>query len=85
MTNQNSNNVSVMDATLYMKVTTIEVGACSSPNGLAVDANNDQIWVANFLSNNVSVINASTFVKITTLTVGTGPNIFSVAINPPSL
>ncbi|HDR4885770.1 TPA: hypothetical protein QCR18_005082 [Bacillus cereus] len=79
--NFSSSNVSVIEASTYAKVTTIAVG--SNPEGLAVDAANNQVWVANRSNNNVSVIDGSTYAKVTTIAVGVAP--LSVAINPPSL
>ncbi|HHL0974821.1 TPA: YncE family protein, partial [Bacillus cereus] len=81
VTNYSTNNVSVINASTYAKITTIAVG--SGPRGVAVDAANNQVWVTNFSTNNVSVINASSYVKVTTVSVGTSP--WGVAINPPSL
>ncbi|MDF9655535.1 YVTN family beta-propeller repeat-containing protein, partial [Bacillus cereus] len=75
--NISSNNVSVIDASSYAKLTTIAVG--SGPYGVAVDAANNQVWVVNISSNNVSVIDASSYAKLTTIAVGSGP--YGVAVD----
>ncbi|WP_369243358.1 YncE family protein [Bacillus cereus] len=57
VTNYNSNNVSVIDASSYAKVTTLTVG--TSPEGVAVDAANNQVFVANRISDRRFLIRQS--------------------------
>src|SRR5258706_10716 len=69
VSNQNSNNVSVIDGITNTVVATVGVG--NIPNGVGVNPNTNFIYVANNSSNNVSVINGNTNAIVATVTVGT--------------
>ena len=78
ITNQNSNNVSVIDIATNTVVATVAVG--TNPEGVAVNPVDARVYVANFNSNNVSVIDTASNTVVDTVVVGTGP--LGVAVNP---
>ena len=80
VTNQNSNNVSVIDtATNAVVGSPIPVG--TSPEGVAITPNGAFAYVANQNSNSVSVINTATNAVVgSPIAVGNGPA--GVAITP---
>src|ERR1700730_6312957 len=78
ITNQGSNNVSVIDTATNTVIATIPVG--SDPYAVAVSPDGSKVYVANVLSNNVSVIATATNTVIATVTVGLQPA--GVAVSP---
>ena len=78
ITNQNSNNVSVIDIATNTVVTTVAVGI--NPEGVAVNPAGTPAYVTNRNSNNVSVIDTASNMVVGTVAVGTGPR--GVAVNP---
>ena len=78
ITNQNSNNVSVIDIATNTVVATVAVGL--NPEGVAVNPVDALVYVANFNSNNVSVIDTASNTAVGSVAVGTGPR--GVAVNP---
>ena len=78
ITNQNSNNVSVIDTATNTVVATIPVG--SGPVGVAVNPSGTRLYVTNRGSGNISVIDTSTNAVVATIPVGSGP--VGVAVNP---
>jgi len=78
VTNQVSNNVSVIDVTTNTVVATVAVG--TSPAWVAITPNGQYAYVANYGSNNVSVIDISTNTVVATVAVGTFP--WAVAVTP---
>jgi YVTN family beta-propeller protein/parallel beta-helix repeat protein len=78
VTNQLSNNVSVIDTSANTVVATVAVG--SLPRGVAITPNGAFAYVTNRTSNNVSVIDTSANTVVATVAVGSNP--FGVAITP---
>ena len=78
VTNNNSNNVSVIDTATNTVVATVAVG--TQPFGVAVNPAGTRAYVTNNNSNNVSVIDTATNTVIATVAVGNNPN--GVAVNP---
>jgi YVTN family beta-propeller protein len=76
ISNNSSNDVSVIDTASNTVTATVAVG--TAPVGVAVGPT--RVYVANYSSNNVSVIDPATNAVIATIPVGTGP--FGVAVNP---
>lgn len=70
VTAEYANTVTVIDEDANV-LATVNVG--STPKGLAVDATNDRVFVANFGSGTVSVIRTTDYTNAATITVGTGP------------
>jgi YVTN family beta-propeller protein len=70
-----SNTISVVDQTF--RVTTVFVD--SSPWGVAVNPNNNQVFVTNSGSGTVTVIDGSTYAQVKDITVGSTPE--GIAIN----
>ena len=68
VTNDSSDNVSVIDGASNTVVATVAVG--SYPHGVAVNPNTNRIYVANSVSNNVSVIDGATNTVVATVPVG---------------
>lgn len=81
VTNQNSNNVSVIDGNTNAVLATVPVG--SGPVGVDVNPTINRVYVANFGTgaNSVSVIDGATNAVIATLPVAAGPPAL-LAINP---
>ena len=69
--NEDSNNVSVINASTNKVITSIDIGTRSI--GVAYDSANNTIYSVSYYSNNVSVINASTNKVITSINVGKFP------------
>ena len=78
ISNEGSNDVSVIDTGRNALVATIPVG--NAPYGIAVSAAGDRIYVANRSSDEVSVIDASTHRVVATVSVGRLP--FGIAAHP---
>ena len=78
ITNQFSNNVSVIDTASNSVVATVPVG--STPFGVAVTPDGAFVYVANRDSNNVSVIASASNSVVATVPVGSGP--VGVAVTP---
>lgn len=80
ITNNLSDNVSVIDTATNHVITTIAVG--SVPDGVAVSPNGSKVYVANILSDSVSVIDTATNTVTATIPVGERP--MGVAVSPDS-
>src|SRR5437762_207623 len=78
ITNNGSNNVSVLDTASNTVTATVAVG--SFPTGVAVNPAGTRVYVANYVSNTVSVLDTVSNTVIGTVAVGTNPA--GVAINP---
>ncbi|MGB4781741.1 YncE family protein, partial [Candidatus Methylomirabilis sp.] len=78
VTNQGSNNVSVIDTATNAVTATITVG--SSPAGVAITPNGARAYVANFGFNTVSVIDTATnTVVVSSIPVGLRPDFLAVS------
>jgi YVTN family beta-propeller protein len=77
ITNDNGNNVSVINTGTNTVTATIPVG--TNPIGIVVSKDPTRAYVANMSSNNVSVINTATRTVIATISVGTLP--YGIAIS----
>jgi YVTN family beta-propeller protein len=73
VTNQNSNNVSVIDTATNMVATTISVG--NFPRGVTVAPDGKRAYVANSGSASVSVIDTSTNTVVATIPVEISPHL----------
>ena len=73
VTNEGSNNVSVIDTTTNTVIATIPVGL--APRPLAVSPDGKWVYVVNFGTNptTISVIDTATDMVVSTITAGTGP------------
>ena len=71
VTNQNDNNVSVIDTTTNTVIDSIPVG--NQPNGVAVLPNGTRAYAVNNGDNNVSVIDTTTNTVIDSIPVGSSP------------
>ena len=80
ISNQNSNNVSVINTATNTVTATVTVG--TNPLGVAVSPDGTRAYVTNFGANTVSVINTATNTVTATITVGTGPAAFGQFIGP---
>jgi YVTN family beta-propeller protein len=78
ITNQGSNNVSVIDIATNNVTANVTVG--SSPFGVAVNPDGTKVYIANRLSGTVSVIDAATNNVTANVPVGSAP--IGVAVNP---
>src|ERR1700730_1926357 len=78
ITNNGSNNVSVIDTASNTVTAIVAVGP--NPTGVAVHPGGTRVYVANQSSNTVSVIDTSTNTISATVAVGTFPT--GVAVNP---
>ena len=78
ITNQISNNVSVIDTLTNTVVATIPVG--STPRGVAGNPSGTRVYVTNFTGNDISVIDTATNTVTTTIAAGNRP--FGIAVNP---
>ncbi|MEW6232559.1 MAG: kelch repeat-containing protein, partial [Chloroflexota bacterium] len=78
VTNEGSDNVSVIDGATNQVVATVTVGI--GPFGVGVNPATNRIYVANRGSDNVSVIDGNTNQVVATVTVGTMP--YGLAVNP---
>ena len=78
VTNENSNNVSVIKTATNTVVKTIPVGR--NPVAVAVTPDGTHVYVANFHSASISVIARPGNTVVATIPVGTGP--VGVAIGP---
>ena len=76
VTNQNDNNVSVINTASDVNLGTIPVG--TGPRGLAIDSMGKRVYVANLSSNDVTVIDASTLTAIATVPVGLSPRTIAI-------
>ena len=76
ITNQNSNDVTVIDVAQDTVITTIPVG--QSPFGLAVNPNGTLVYVVDEASNDVDVISTSTNTVIDTIEVGNDPECLAI-------
>jgi YVTN family beta-propeller protein len=70
ITNQGSNNVTVINTATNTVVTTIPVG--NDPAGVTVTADGKTVYVANLNDNSLSVIDVPTLKVTGTITVGPG-------------
>lgn len=71
LTNQLSNNVSVVDVFLHQEILTIPTGA--APRGLAITSDGKYLVVANNAGNSLVIIETTTNRIISTIEVGPGP------------
>ncbi len=78
VTNQNSNNVSVIDTATNTVTATVDVGR--QPWGVAVSPDGKKVYVANYGSSTVSIIDAATNTVSATVPVGLNP--VGVAVTP---
>ncbi len=78
ISNQSSNNVSVIDIATNTVVAIVPVG--SGPGGVAVNPGGTRAYVVNVGARNVSVIDTGTNSVIATVVAGSGPT--GVALNP---
>ncbi|RXA15078.1 PKD domain-containing protein [Methanosarcina sp. MSH10X1] len=78
VTNEESNNVSVIDTTTNKVKATISVG--SDPVGVAINPNGTRVYVSNANSNDVSVIDTATNTVIATVPAGSSPE--GIATSP---
>jgi len=80
VTNEGSNNVSVINRENNQVISVIEVG--NSPKGIVANHNGSRVYVANFKSNNISVIdtNSNRVLQNINLEFGAGPE--DIAISP---
>ncbi|MEO5703099.1 MAG: Calx-beta domain-containing protein [Gammaproteobacteria bacterium] len=78
ISNENSNDVSVIDIATNIVTATVPVGL--TPFGVAVNPSGSRVYVTNIDSNTVSVIDTATNTVVATVAVGTNP--FGIAINP---
>jgi len=76
--NINSNNVTMIDVSTSLPVSTVPVG--SGPWGVAVSPDQTQVYVSNNHGDNVSVINTANSTVVATIPVQTSP--FGVAFTP---
>lgn len=76
VTNNGSDNVSVVNLTTLAVIATIPVG--NNPAGIAVTPDGSRVYVANYGSDSVSVISTATNTVINTFPVGGGPQGVSV-------
>src|SRR5574337_284691 len=84
ITNQGSNNVSVIDTATNTVTATVNVG--DNPRGVAVNPAGTKVYVTNYGSNNVSVIDTATNTVTATVNIMVyNPNTVDpsgVAVNP---
>src|SRR6266853_1562919 len=78
ITNNGSNNVSVIDTASNTVTATVAVGPY--PTGVAVNPAGTRVYVTNQAGNTVSVLDTSTNTVIATVAVGQSP--VGVAVNP---
>ena len=78
ISNQSTDNVSVIDTGSNTLVATVAVG--DNPFGVGVNPAGTRAYVGNFSSSNVSVIDTASNAVLATIAVGTGP--IGVAVNP---
>src|SRR5208337_1806105 len=78
ITNDGSNNVSVIDTSTSTVIATVDVG--SSPEGVTVTRDGTKVYVANEGSNTVSVIDTATKKVTETIDVGFCPA--GIAVTP---
>jgi YVTN family beta-propeller protein len=78
VTNNKSNNVSVIDGDSNVQIALIGVGA--APDGIALNSITNRIYVANTKSNNLSVIDGLNNTVVATLSTGREPS--GVSVNP---
>ena len=71
VTNEKSDNVSVVDAATDKVLTTISVG--KRPRGVVVSPNGKRVYTANGNSNDVSIIDTETYQVIATIPAGIDP------------
>lgn len=81
ITNNSSNNVSVINVASQEVIATVDVG--NSPGAVAATPDGKFVYVANTDSNNVSVIEVSTNTVKDTVPVGTNPN--GIASSPDGM
>ncbi len=79
VTNENSNNVSVIRTSDNTVIATVPVG--SNPYGIAALPNSNFVYVTNQNSNNVSVIRTSDNTVIATIPVGINPSGIAALLN----
>jgi len=78
MTNETTNQVSVISNSTNQIVSTVDVGA--GPYGIALSPDGSMAYVSNFIASSVSVINTSTNQVAATIPVGYNP--VGIAISP---
>ncbi len=78
ISNNDSQNISVIDTATDTVIATVNVGSC--PVGVAVNPMETMVYVANYGSNNVSVIDTANDTVVATVNVGVNP--YGVAVNP---
>ena len=71
VTNEGSNNVSIIDTVSKSVIGTVSVGV--QPHGIAFDENTNNVFISNKGSGNVSKFNLNTLVVSATISVGTFP------------
>jgi YVTN family beta-propeller protein len=81
VTNNSSNNLSVIATATNTVIATIAVGV--NPVGVAVTPDGSEVYVADSRSNSVSVFDTATNTVITTIPVGVEPIAFGIFIQPP--
>ena len=72
VTNEGSNNVSVIDASTNKVIGSVNVGM--NPYGIAVTPDGKKVYVANSRNSSASVIDTAQNQVLATLNVGNGPN-----------
>ncbi|MGB9941312.1 PKD domain-containing protein [Methanosarcina sp.] len=78
ITNEESNNISVIDTSTDKVTATISVG--SNPMGAGINPDGTKVYVVNARSNDVSIIDTATNTVIATVPVGSSPQ--GVAVSP---
>ena len=78
ITNEESNDISVIDTPTNKVTATISVG--SNPVGAAINPNGTKVYVVNVHSNDVSVIDTATNTVTATVPAGSSPQ--GVAVSP---
>lgn len=76
--NENSSNISIIDAASKTVIGTVGVG--SAPSGITISSDGSRIYVANQGSGSVTVIDAASQSVVTTVSVSGAP--LSVAASP---
>jgi len=80
ISNQSSNDISVISVVTHMVVKTIPLTGQLTPFGVAATPDGSKVYVTNVSSGTVSVISTASNTVIKTITVGAGP--FGIAASP---
>jgi YVTN family beta-propeller protein len=80
VTNQGSNNVSIVSPSLNATIASTPVGL--SPTGIAFDPADGELYVANGGSDNLTILDASNFASVGSIAVGDSPE--GVAYDAPT-